>query len=94
MSETHKEQVERVAQMSSAGWYLKIRTIADADVAAFRTVLLDRAELLEACKKLANEAASFLGLSDIERHGMTNTRILRDRIYEARNAIAKAEGAE
>jgi hypothetical protein len=50
-------------------------------------------DLLEACKKLANEAAGFLALSDIERHGMTNSRILRTRIEEARDFIQKAEGA-
>jgi hypothetical protein len=49
-------------------------------------------ELLAACKKLANEAAGFLALSDIERHGTTNSRILRDRIEQARDVVRKAEG--
>lgn len=48
-------------------------------------------DLLEAIRKLANDASGFLALSDVERHGMTNSRILRDRIEEARDAIAKAE---
>ena len=47
-------------------------------------------DLIEASGKLANEAAGFLALSDIDRHGMTNSRILRDRIEEVRAAIAKA----
>ena len=49
-------------------------------------------ELYEALRKLANEAAGFLALSDIERHGQTNSRILRDRIEQARDLIAKATG--
>lgn len=46
--------------------------------------------LLEALHKLANESAGFLSLSDIERHGITNSRILRQRIEEARDAIRAA----
>lgn len=49
-------------------------------------------ELLEALGKLANEASGFLALSDVERHGMTNSRILRDRIEQARDAMRKAAG--
>lgn len=49
-------------------------------------------DLREALLKLANEASGFLALSDIERHGMTNSRILRDRIEEARAVIVKAGG--
>jgi hypothetical protein len=45
-------------------------------------------ELREALKKLANEAAGFLALSDVERHGMTNSRILRDRIEQARDLLS------
>jgi hypothetical protein len=51
-------------------------------------------DLLDACRKLANEASGFLALSDMDRHGMTNSRILRQRIDEARDAIAKAEGEQ
>ena len=50
--------------------------------------------LAKALRKLANEAAGFLSLSDIQRHGMTNSRILRDRIEEARGLLLKSEGAD
>lgn len=49
--------------------------------------------LCKALQKLSNEASGFLALSDIERHGQTNSRILRDRIEEARDLLkADAEG--
>lgn len=44
-------------------------------------------ELAEALKRLANEAAGFLAMSDKDRHGNINTRILRDRIEQARDLI-------
>lgn len=47
--------------------------------------------MLEALRKLVNEAAGFLALSDLERHGMTNSRCLRDRIEQARDVIATVE---
>lgn len=49
-------------------------------------------ELLEALRRLANEASGFLAMSDVERHGQTNSRILRDLVGQSRDAIAKAEG--
>ena len=45
-----------------------------------------------ALRNLANEASGFLALSDIERHGYTNSKILRLRIEEARDALLKAVG--
>lgn len=48
--------------------------------------------LLEALFRLANEANGFLGMADVQRHGQTNSRVLRLRIEEAHDVIAKARG--
>lgn len=80
---TH-EDTEYIALIRGAGEALPMDANARLIAAA--------PELLDACWKLANEAAGFLALSDIERHGMTNSRILRQRLEEARDAIRKAKG--
>ena len=50
--------------------------------------------LAEACRHLRNEAAGFLEMSDIKRHGQTNSRILRLRIEEAADRLADYEAAK
>lgn len=72
---------------------------------AWRTASLDVTEkelvrvtqqnqaLVAALRNLKNEASGFLGLSDIQRHGHTNSRILRLRIEEAGDAIVEAAKA-
>ena len=42
----------------------------------------------QALRSLANEAAGFLDMADIEAHGITNARCLHYRILEARIALA------
>lgn len=77
-SETHREQVERVELMAAN---VRWRELSDNDCAALRTVLLDRAELLEALTAL---------LASVEY-----ARIGALIIDNARAALTKAtEGAE
>ena len=52
----------------------------------------DRAELLVALRKLANEASGFWALADTDTHGHTNMSVLRMRIDEAFAAIRRTEG--
>lgn len=49
-------------------------------------------ELLEALRKLANEAHGFRAMADVYAHGHTNIAVLDERIAIARAIIAKAEG--
>lgn len=49
-------------------------------------------DLLEALRKLGNEATGMWAMADPDAHGHTNLSVLRLRIDEALAAIAKAEG--
>ncbi len=49
-------------------------------------------ELLDALRKLTNEATGFIEYADQATHGITNVRVLQGKIDAARAAIAKAEG--
>lgn len=48
--------------------------------------------LYESLSKLANEAKGFLAHADRETHGNTNIQVMRLRIKEAFDALAKARG--
>lgn len=50
-------------------------------------------ELREALKRLAKESSGFLSMADRSHHGNTNCAVLRDYIWEAEAAIARAEAA-
>jgi hypothetical protein len=49
-------------------------------------------DMFEALTKLRNEAQGFLSMADEQAHGRTNIDVLRLRINEATEALAKARG--
>jgi hypothetical protein len=54
----------------------------------------ERREMLEALRKLANEARGFLGMANPDDHGVTNMRVLQERIEMADAAIAHTKGTK
>lgn len=53
-------------------------------------LLAENQRLREALLKLANEASGFRSMADINRHGVTNMRVLGDRITAAFDVLARA----
>lgn len=73
-------EVARIAKWTSAVELDDARLIAAAP------------DLLEALRKLGNEATGMWAMANPDAHGHTNLSVLRLRIDEALAVIAKAEG--
>ncbi len=67
-----------------------VRERAESDANA--RLIAAAPELLEAIRKLANEASGFWAMANPDTHGHTNLTVLRERIDNAYAVIAKAEG--